>query len=100
MGTLAVAQEDAKERSWNVAENEAPHGEHSASEFDAKKECASVQRRDAGELEPIQSGLGLGAQDAAARSAAAPAALPCRPIEHLNPQQAGVMRLKRNPDGP
>ncbi len=61
-----------------------PHGEHSASESDAKRECESVQRYGEGESVPLQS-KGSGAQDAAARSAAAPAALPCLPSEQLNP---------------
>ena len=84
VGTPADGQEVTQDRSWNVAENEIPRGERSASESDAKRERESALERGAGELEPTQSSIGLGAQDAAARSAAAPAALPCLPSEHLN----------------
>jgi hypothetical protein len=61
----------------SITDSPALHGEHSASEADAKRECESVERRGAGEELLSQSGLERGSQEAAARSAAAPAALPC-----------------------
>ncbi len=78
----------------------ASHGERSASESDARQDRESDERLCAGEESPFQSGLEKGEQEAAARSAAAPAALPCQNSNNSDkPAKRYRMKPIRESDG-
>lgn len=70
------------------------HGERSASEADAKKDRESVPDAPNGAFTSHSSGLGIGVQAGAARSAARPAALPCQNSNNSN-NTGKRYRLKR-----